>query len=67
MLERPDSGTGSIERQSAQAKATVMLAKVHKVSPMLLNICLCMVTVSPNAGGVHRATCLLSVYPLVIA
>ena len=31
LLKRPEEGTGSIERQSAQAKALVMLAKVHKV------------------------------------
>lgn len=39
LLKRPEEGTGSIERQSAQAKALVMLAKVHKVSlhlPFLL-------------------------------
>lgn len=31
MLARPDEGTGSIERQSAHAKALVLLARVHKV------------------------------------
>ena len=31
LLQRPEEGAGSIERQSAHAKALVMLAKVHKV------------------------------------
>lgn len=31
ILNAPEEGTGSIERQTAHAKALVMLAKVHKV------------------------------------